>query len=666
MKGGRAIASVIRPLRHTVSGPAVTYRKKLWPLSDGKIDLDGLNYEMDDQPNSDQLALFAESEDAGQQAVLALAPEARVLVDAGPGTGKTFVACARVASLIGAGIPASKIWLISFTRTAVVEIRNRIASALQDPAAAAAVRVATLDSHAWALHSGFSSDAALTGSFDENISRTLERVRGDEELQDYLHRVRHLIIDEGQDIVGVRAELSLALVDALEQDCGVTVFADEAQAIYGFTEDEDGPGPVGLKLPDELRGRGFSEVALGRVHRTQRPGLVEIFTRVRRRVVRRAGNAAARRRQIEDDIRRLADDTLSSSADIRLDLLPTDALVLMRRRVDVLELSSRNSEVPHRLRMSGLPSCLQPWLGLLLWDHTERRLTKSRFEALWADRAADEPKIDCDVAWRLLVEVAGETATTVDLWALRAALARPTPPMLFCTPEFGTSGPVLGTIHASKGREADEVLLCIPPAEAETEHLDVDEEIRVLFVGATRARQRLTIVGSGYGRAGSASGRAWRWMVAPKGKTHLRRVKIEVGRAQDLEAGGLVGRRVFDSAEEAAGSQDIWRHTPLQQGLIARSERELDYQFILERDGKRLGLLSPSFRDDLREIATQTRKWPPPGFLPFLRSIGARTMVVRPDDPAIDGLYEPWRSSGFLLAPLLTGFSPATFRGDSA
>src|SRR6516162_9558633 len=111
MKGGRAIASVIRPLRHTVSGPAVTYRKKLWPLSDGKIDLDGLNYEMDDQPNSDQLALFAESEDAGQQAVLALAPEARVLVDAGPGTGKTFVACARVASLIGAGIPASKIWL---------------------------------------------------------------------------------------------------------------------------------------------------------------------------------------------------------------------------------------------------------------------------------------------------------------------------------------------------------------------------------------------------------------------------------------------------------------------------------------------------------------------------------------------------------------------------
>lgn len=665
MKGGRVIASIVRPLRHTVSGPAVTYRKQLWPLSNGTIDLDGLHYEANGQADSGQLPRFAKGEDPGQQAVLALPPEARVLVDAGPGTGKTFMACARVASIIEAGIPAAKIWLISFTKTAVVEIRNRIASALQDPDAAAAVRVATLDSHAWALHSGFSSDAALTGSFDENITRTLDRVRGDEELQDYLKRVRHLIIDEGQDIVGVRAELSLALIDALDQDCGVTAFADEAQAIYGFTE-EGGLGPVGLKLPDELRLRGFSEVALNRVHRTQHPGLVEIFTRVRRRVVRRAGNAVARRRQIEDDIRRLADGALSSSADIRLDLLPSDALVLMRRRVDVLELSSRNSDAPHRLRMSGLPNCIRPWLGVLFWDHTERRLTKSRFEALWADRAGENPEIEGDVAWRLLVEIAGETARTVDLFILRAALGRSTPPMLFCTPEFGTSGPIIGTIHASKGREADEVLLCIPPAEAETDHLDVDEEIRVLFVGATRARQRLTIVGSGHGRAGSVSGRAWRWMAAPKGKPNVRRAKIEVGRAHDLDARGLVGHRAFDSAEEAAACQEIWRLDPRQQELIAKSERELDYEFILERKGQRLGLLSSGFRDDVREIATQARKWPPPGFLPFLRSFGARTMVVRPDDPAISALHEPWRSSGFLLAPLLTGFSPATFRGDAA
>jgi superfamily I DNA/RNA helicase len=68
-------------------------------------------------------------------------PTARVLVDAGPGTGKTHVACTRVAALIADGVPAARIWLISFTRTAVVEIRNRIASALSDPGEAAAVRV---------------------------------------------------------------------------------------------------------------------------------------------------------------------------------------------------------------------------------------------------------------------------------------------------------------------------------------------------------------------------------------------------------------------------------------------------------------------------------------------------------------------------------------------
>ena len=37
----------------------------------------------------------------------------------GPGTGKTAVACARVAELIDKGVNPAGIWLISFTRTAI-------------------------------------------------------------------------------------------------------------------------------------------------------------------------------------------------------------------------------------------------------------------------------------------------------------------------------------------------------------------------------------------------------------------------------------------------------------------------------------------------------------------------------------------------------------------
>src|SRR5262249_5175922 len=117
--------------------------------------------------------------DLAQEKVIQLPCDARVLVDAGPGTGKTHVACKRIASLIRNGAEANRIWVISFTRTAVTEFRNRIATALGDLVEAASVRIATLDSHAWSLQSGFSQNAVLTGSYEDNILSTLERIRED-------------------------------------------------------------------------------------------------------------------------------------------------------------------------------------------------------------------------------------------------------------------------------------------------------------------------------------------------------------------------------------------------------------------------------------------------------------------------------------------------------
>ena len=55
---------------------------------------------------------------------------------------------------------------------------------------------------------------------------------------EYLESVEHLVVDEAQDIVGIRAELLVVeIIRKLSSSCGVTVFADEAQAIYGFADD---------------------------------------------------------------------------------------------------------------------------------------------------------------------------------------------------------------------------------------------------------------------------------------------------------------------------------------------------------------------------------------------------------------------------------------------
>ncbi|MDF5932225.1 UvrD-helicase domain-containing protein [Pseudomonas aeruginosa] len=177
--------------------------------------------------------------DADQLRVIEEDADSRLIVEAGPGTGKTAVACARLAYLINEeDIEPSNTWMISFTRTAVAEIRARLHSYVGD--ASFAIRIATIDSHAWSIHSGHDPNASLTGSYEENITRVIELLKNDEDIADELLQIEHVVIDEAQDLVGQRADLIEALVGRLPSDCGITVFADEAQAIYGFSDNSIG------------------------------------------------------------------------------------------------------------------------------------------------------------------------------------------------------------------------------------------------------------------------------------------------------------------------------------------------------------------------------------------------------------------------------------------
>ena len=98
----------------------------------------------------------------------------RLLVDGGPGTGKTAVLSARIAHLIDKfNFAPSNILVISFTRTAVAELRNRLSTYLVNKQDAFGIKVATIDSHAWSLNAGFDAAASMSGSFDNNINNVI-------------------------------------------------------------------------------------------------------------------------------------------------------------------------------------------------------------------------------------------------------------------------------------------------------------------------------------------------------------------------------------------------------------------------------------------------------------------------------------------------------------
>jgi hypothetical protein len=91
---------------------------------------------------------------AGSATLSSAAPAGWQLVIAGPGAGKSAVACQCAAYLVDEAIPPSRILLVSFTRTAVAELRDRIVSYAVAGAVARTVRISTIDSHAWSIDGG--------------------------------------------------------------------------------------------------------------------------------------------------------------------------------------------------------------------------------------------------------------------------------------------------------------------------------------------------------------------------------------------------------------------------------------------------------------------------------------------------------------------------------
>jgi hypothetical protein len=609
--------------------------------------------------------------DAEQFRVIEGNPDARVVVEAGPGTGKTAVACARLAYLIAQeDLEPSNTWMISFTRTAVAEIRARLHSYVGD--ASFAIRIATIDSHAWSIHSGHDPSARLTGSYEENIDRVIELLKTDPDVADELSQIEHVVIDEAQDLVGRRADLIEALMERLPSDCGVTVFSDEAQAIYGFSDNSierrNGDGAEqGQSLLGRLRSEkvlGFTTQVLKEIYRTSSPGLRTIFSELRHDILDTKKHRDGLHAETADRIRELADQSGLNWINMKVADFTSDDLLLFRTRAEVL-MASQFCELPHRLRLSGYGGTLPAWLAICFFDFVDPFLAERHFLDLWASRIEGKaaPQYGPAEAWRHLMRVAGRQDGSIDLQKLRRRLGQPRPPVELTLPDYGLQGPIVGTIHASKGRESSNVVLLLPNATEFKCIEDEAEEARVLFVGATRARASLIVGESGSLRASTLrSGRGHRSTRKPQS------VMVEVGRDGDITSRGLVGCNEFSAADASASQAFLTRVADVVTTYKLEADPNLDWRYRIHTDSDNLcvGALSRNLTYDLWEILTnrnQKQSHRPPSYVNHVRGQGCETIVLVPDDSDLETLHEPWASSGFVLAPRIAAFPPFYFHG---
>ena len=619
--------------------------------------------------------------DDRQKDVIESLPTARLAVHAGPGMGKTAVACARVSKLIEFDVEPTNIWLLSFTRTAVQEIRNRIKLFAENSQSVLGVKVGTIDSRAWRIRCGFSEGEVerLFGSYDASIQDVIDLISNNpREISEFLETLEHVIIDEAQDITGVRAQLIVTMLKLLPETCGVTIFLDPAQAIYGFTTDgenvsaEDRVGLIDL-LKHDLR-ETLIERELVKIHRTDVPNLVELIEDLRLDIYVNENidlEIFNRRREI---ILEKANEQVDQFDARQLEHFQ-NALVLFRRRSEVLIASSfANSEgIPHRVRMSGFQPIIVPWLGQMLSNFTDDTIDEEEFLSRWTKQeyflltAGENPKC----AWDLMVML-GQKNGAVHISELRKRLARSPPDINALVPEFGMAGPIIGTIHASKGREADEVVLRMPQVDQKKAAAsDLDEESRVLFVGASRAKSKL-YVGNGFIRAQFApSLQNGRCFMTTK-TSRLPAAQVEIGRQYDIDPYSFVSEKhhseasVFHNQRRLA---TLANDVPVELEAHIDFENNFRYQIWTTDDdkesGQPIGYFNDSLNQDLfgvlRRITKYSNLYRPPSYLRHFYLMGATCFAASEDDPRLSELYDPFASTGIWMVPVVIGFPRIVF-----
>lgn len=181
--------------------------------------------------------------DSSQASVIDFDPKGRLVVTAGPGSGKTSTAALRISKILDSVDVGLPILAVTFSRAAAHAIR----SSCWRNGCKSGIRFATLDSWARSYVGGFGDGPEVAAAnFDAVIERATALLRSrDAEMQ----ICSHLVVDEAQDVSGLRRELILEMMS--RTSTGWTVLGDLAQKIFDFEPDRGAERDPGAVVDDE-------------------------------------------------------------------------------------------------------------------------------------------------------------------------------------------------------------------------------------------------------------------------------------------------------------------------------------------------------------------------------------------------------------------------------
>jgi superfamily I DNA/RNA helicase len=404
----------------------------------------------------------------------------RVIVNAPPGSGKTETIIQKLTYICQNNLANLKdILVICFSRAAVKEIKNRVEelTGIRNK-----INIRTIDSFCSLeikeLEDNY-KEKFTQMNYDERIEYVIKVLEADTRLK----RLKHVIIDEFQDIVGIRAKFVLKLLEVHEN--GFSIFGDDCQAIFNYQAENMTSDTLIEKILQRFP--TCEKIEYKEQHRENDDTQKAKNTLFRFIIKKYKDNPKMINRYMEKII-------IPDIKEKKLENIENKKVaILTRQNGEVYEIIKKlKDDISYDIQEYNNYITFPAWIGYIFYDYEKNILPKERLTNLIKERLG---KDDTEKYWKYCKEIENIDKFNdlneyeIDMSTLKENIIidKGEYPKDF---EKKENNLIISTIHKAKGREYDEVYLHFKIKDFVQDKYPENalDNARVLYVALTRAK----------------------------------------------------------------------------------------------------------------------------------------------------------------------------------
>lgn len=436
-----------------------------------------------------------------QREVIEAEVSRRMIINAGPGTGKTWTLIEKIINLVDVQeVDPETILVLCFSKAAVEVVKNRLKKAADDERVSEVINlvdVRTFDSFASQVLYWVKDESEYDNlqyydigklNYDERINLFTSTIT---ELPELLEQCSHLFVDEVQDLVKERARMVLAMIRKIPDSSGVTLLGDACQSIYDYQAGSDRMTSkqfYGVMTNDMPK---FAHYTFTRNYR-QDDELASLGDGYRTHIL--SGRVkecdSYWHKEVEKQIPQFkeydADKITQSSLRELLDAGTVG--ILTRTNGQALKISAalREKGIDHVLKKRLRDNTLNKWIALVFNDYELTSIDEDDFADLYNEIADSEEPESYEV-WNAIREASRTSAERIGVRDILKGIMTNSRSLALYSHERRSKLTVTN-IHRGKGREFDVVLVENDIFTDEEKEL---EEHKVCYVALTRPKQEI-------------------------------------------------------------------------------------------------------------------------------------------------------------------------------